>query len=248
MPNPDLERYHLERFLSALSIELTSSPVRGEAPDFLIHLANRTVGIEHTQFFMPGIEGEAPSQMLHALKNLAIEHARRLFREQGGPPLYIWAHMNSHGPRTKQEAFALGERLASIVMINGWSDSVADGPRSFDLWRHIPQMSSYTVLPSVDGTDELWTCGGGGWVATVSPDLIQATLNAKRNRYQMYIRSADEVWLLIVNDEFRGGAPCEIGETARDAAYDHPFDRAFWYDTVRHAAVELRSSNSLTSG
>src|SRR5687767_8601456 len=120
MPNPDLERYHLNKFLSAVSIELTATPVRGEAPDFLIQLANRTVGIEHTEFFMPRVEGEAPPQMLHALKNLAIEHARRLFRERGGPALYIWAHMNSQGPRTKVEAFALGERLANIVMINGW--------------------------------------------------------------------------------------------------------------------------------
>jgi hypothetical protein len=249
MPNLDLERYHLNRFLDAVSLIPTDEPVRTEAPDFLINLADRTIGVEHTEFYMPHLVGEPPPQMLHSLKNLAVEHARTLFRARGGPAVYVWVHMHSHGPRNKREAYALGEHFAGIVMRNGWATSVADGARSFDLWRDLPQISRYTILPSVDGVDELWTCGGGGWVGTVNPDHIQKALEAKAARYSNYIAKAPEIWLLLVNDEFRGGAPCEIGDSAQDAVYVHPFDRAFWYDTVRHSVVELRSArNSLTSG
>jgi hypothetical protein len=245
MPNYDLERYHFDGFLRVAGISPDAEPLREEAPDFIICIAGNTVGVEHTTFYLPHQDGTPPPQMLHALKWRAVNRAQRLFRERGGPALYVTVHYSNHGPRTNAEADELAETLAQMVLENGWSNTVAEGHRRFDVWRVIPGIHSYSVLPSIDGVDELWSTGSAGFVATVSPEQVQGYISTKDQRYPSYSSRVSQVWLLIVNDEFRGGAPCELGLEARNAAYHFSFDRVYWFDTVHQYVVAFRRRDTV---
>ena len=142
------------------------------------------------------------------------------------------------GPRTKRVAYGLAERLAELVARNGWPRSLKS--QTFEAWRDVPEIHSYIVMPSVDGEDELWHGGSGGWVATVEPAHVQASLDRKASLYAQYIWRVPTVWLLVVNDMVRGGTPCEIGPEARGNAYITPFDRVFWLELVSGTVTELR--------
>lgn len=238
MPNPDLEAFHLDYFLRAVQLTADAVPERSEAPDFTLKLAGRKVGIEHTQFFLPPPAGEKPQQQIEALQNLAVEQARRIFRQAGGPALYVYPVFNdARAPRSKTEAYALAPRLAAVVAKNRWPEERQ--ARTFETWRDLPELHGYTVMRSVDGVDELWNGGSGGMVAEIKPHHVEACLDSKATKHCEYLQRTDEVWLLIVNDGFRGGAPCELGDEAATARYIFPFERVFWLEITSDCVTEL---------
>lgn len=241
MPNRDLELFHLTRFLDVFGLELDAAPVHSDSPDFLVELNGRHIGIEHTQFFLPPEPGDSPQQQLDALQELAVEQAQRLFHAAGGPALYVSVQFD-HGrtPSSKAQAYDLGKRLASVVRRNGWPASPEEA--TFEPWRDLPEVCAYSVMNSVDGVDELWQGGSGGWVAPVGTPHVEAVLAAKGARYQRYAERAADHWLLIVNDPFRGGTPCQISEGAATARYTFPFDRAFWFQYPYGPVTELHRS------
>jgi hypothetical protein len=200
------------------------------------------IGLEHTRFFIPTPAGDIPEQQLSALQDLAVAHAKHCFRNAGGPALYVYPLFNHRrAPKTKADAYALGQRFAEIVARNGYTHHST--PQTFRIWQETPEIHSYTVMQSVNGVDELWSGGKGGWVAQVKPAQIQACLDSKASRYPEYKLRATRIWLLVVNDMLNGGALCEIGDHARNATYAFPFDRAYWLESFEGEVIELGKSN-----
>jgi hypothetical protein len=72
---------HIQRFLAAAGLSPDESPRHGDKPDCLLQLDGTLIGIEHTEFFFPADQGQITRQKLDALQTLAINEARRLFRE-----------------------------------------------------------------------------------------------------------------------------------------------------------------------
>jgi hypothetical protein len=234
-----LEDFHIERFVEASGLVMDEPLKPSESPDCLTRIGDSAVGIEHTQFFFPTPEGHIPRQQLNSLRRMAVEEARRRFRAAGGPALYVHpTFTGQRGPRTKQQAYDLADRLARVVAKNGWPEYPAYA--HFEPWRDVREVASYFVMESVDGTDELWHGGGGGWVAAVEPTHVQTCIDAKEPLYPRYRSKAPSVWLLIVNDMIRGGTPCDLGGPAAAAEYRTSFDRVFWFELISGRSTELR--------
>jgi hypothetical protein len=239
MSDQRLEDFHIERFLVAAGISPDEKPQPSESPDCLLRLAGRLIGLEHTEFFLPSKAGEISPKQHNSYQELCVEHARQVFRKSGGPALYVYPIFNTHRvPRTKQDAYDVGKRLAELVALNGWPQSPY--LQRFKDWRKLPEFDSYFVMSSLDGQDELWHSGGGGMVQTVEPKHIQACLDEKAPLYARYLQSTPVVWLLIVNDMFRGGTPCKIGIEASMEYYTTPFDRIFWFESMTEDVTELQ--------
>lgn len=237
MGRKEIEAYHLQQLLRVLDLPLHSEPDPGESPDFLLNVAGKTIGVEHTQFFLAPKPGQPPDQMLDSLADSAVDHARRSFRERGGPPLYVWPLFSSR-PRTKAEALHVGECLADAVMTNGWATCVRSGAQRFDVYSQVPGIASYHVLPSIDGVEELWAGGGGGIVTDVEPRHVQECIGRKDVLYESYLRKAPEVWLLIVNDML-AGALGRLAPEAREVHYRTNFDRVYWLELIEQEVVRL---------
>jgi hypothetical protein len=58
-----------------------------------------------------------------------------------------------------------------------------------------------------------------------------------------WYRGCQELWLVVVNDEFSRGAPVELARTSEGASYAHSFDRVFWLEPHRLRVWELQSAN-----
>lgn len=228
-----IEERQVKLALAGMGLELHAAHVRREeSPDFILPLGGRRIGIEHTEFFFPEKETSAPRGFQN-LRHEAVEMARLKFRANGGPPLYVTPEFidipHPMGPNTRSCRDDFAERFERVVRANGWPDDPHDH-RVFNFHPDLPEIAYYMVSPSIDGTDELWACGGAAIERYVEPHHIQAVLDKKAEKHQSYSQKCDSVWLLIVNGGAIRTVPCELGDYARDASYSSPFDRAFWLD------------------
>ena len=80
-------------------------------PDFLVKAKQETIGVEVTRFSAQGNQFEANS-----LVDRALECGRQIFRDNGGPALYVSVHFSSE-PKTKCQAKDIGKPLARVVQI-----------------------------------------------------------------------------------------------------------------------------------
>ena len=77
------------------------------------------------------------------------------------------------------------------------------------------------VSPSIDGTDELWACGGAVIERYVEPRHVQAVLDKKAEKHDVYAQKCDSVWLLIVNGGAIRTVPCELEDYAETLRIRH---------------------------
>ena len=226
-----MEHRQVELALTEMGFGHCMSTLRaGESPDFIFPLGGRPIGIEVVEFFYPATDVPRGFQNL---RHIAVEKARRRFRDNGGPPLYVTVMFNDYpspqGPKSRADTDDFAERFERMVTNNGWPN----GPYThwpFYLHPDIPEVPLYVVGPSVDGKDELWACGGAANGALIKPEHVQDVLSSKAAKYERYAAKCDAVWLLIVNGGAIRTIPCELGDDARNASYSFPFERAFWFD------------------
>ena len=202
----------------------------GESPDFIFPLDGRAVGLEVVEFFYP--DRNVPRGFQN-LRHLAVDKARRRFRDNGGPPLSLTVMFNDYpypqGPRSTPDTNDFAERFERVVTNNGWSNNpLAHWP--FYFHPDIPEVSLYVVSPSIDDKGEQWACDGPANGALVEPKHVQDVLSSKAKKFERYAAKCDAVWLLIVNGGAYRTIPCRLGDDARNASYSFPFERAFWFD------------------
>ena len=108
------------------------------------------------------------------------------------------------------------------------------------LWSQLPEgIASITMFASVDGRDRLWSPGNGGWVVPVQKDHVDAVIERKLHVSTAAKEKCDEVWLVIVNDEFSNAAPAELSDDARAASYRYPFHRLLSLEPHREPVWDL---------
>ena len=204
-----------------------------EEPDYLVSIDGQDIGIEITRFFSAPEPGEKSDQELDGLGELSIGVAKSLFKEVSELALYVSVHF-ARRPESKREAYDLAKRVAAAVL------NTVNSPIGYDWHTELPEVAGLDVWPSIDGVDELWQGGMGGFVRVVHPPAIQAVLDAKNGKLAQYRRKVKTVWLGIVHDIFRGGALCELDPEATEHVFQSSYDKVFWVDVQKPAAYELR--------
>ena len=126
-------------------------------PDFSVEVKRETIGIEVTRFSAQGNQFESNS-----LVDRVLECGRQIFRDKGGPALYVSVHFSSE-PRTKHQAKDLGKRLARVVQImleHKVKDSSAYSSEAlcalFSEHDLLDNISDIYFENSIDGKNELW--------------------------------------------------------------------------------------------
>jgi hypothetical protein len=250
MADKSLERRYLSHALEILGMRPEGVIESSETPDFLLRLAGYVVGIEVTAFYFPEPDLSQPQQARVSMQRIAVEQARRQFRAQGGPPLYVTMHFHSNRPLSKDRAYELGPLLARAV-------ALTPIPASIDqLWSRVdhrdlpPALHSISIAASVNTTDELWHPSISGWVAPVESAHIEGEIARKAKRLATIREKCASAWLLIVNDSFHGGAMCKLSAAARAFQFGSPFDKTLWlkspciYDLCTPGNVARRWQNS----
>jgi hypothetical protein len=245
MSNKRLERWYIEQLRRAVPDFPPGTVHCDESPDFLVQGDQRTIGIEVTVFHCPSPEGKRPHQEEQALKDRVVAAANKIHAEAGGLGLYVTVFFARPTSITKHDVREQGAAIARAVAVTAPPGSLAEPAMRVPWDRLPPGVTDITIRPSIDGQDRLWSADAGGWVARVGPTQIQAVLDRKRAMASRALAKCDEMWLIIVNDEFSRGAPVELPEESGQADYDHRFDRLFWLEPHRQRALELWSASRL---
>ena len=190
------ERQSLQHVLGALGIAVDEEPVGGEAPDFTLAVAGRTIGIEVTAFQSgtrtdDGValrQGEGEWQKLEAASR-DLRNARS-YLDDVHAGLFFKASMP---PRSAYAAFM--EEIASFVR-----ERAAElGPKGRDYWPRdfaSPLMREYLrCLHLRRGQYPEWfsNISHGGWIG--GPDAALTAIVTKKASKEY--RPTDELWLAI---------------------------------------------------
>lgn len=195
------------------------------APDFLIEVKADTIGVEVTRFSAQGDQFESNS-----LVDRALECGRQVFRDNGGPALYVSLHF-SREPETKRQADSIGKNLARIVRFmydrKIMENDAGCDETLFDNHGLLDYVSAIRVY-SVDVEDEPWKSPRVGWVASVSAEEVQKVIDEKNEKLSDYRKNCKSVWLAIHNCLEAGFY--ELSDEAMQFNYRHDFERIFWID------------------
>jgi hypothetical protein len=233
MANKLLERHYLDRAMGLLEFRPSAEIRASETPDFLVPSGEQQIGIEVTAFYLREPNARQSHQARQGLQKIAVEQARRGFRASGGPALYVTVSFVQNRDLTKERAYALGPVLAKLVSGVRLPYSVHDATVCVDLHDLPPEIVHVSIHGSVDSSDELWYPTDSGWVAAIERSDIYAEIRRKTAALHIIRGRCDQAWLLIVNDGFRGGAPCELSADARHFGFCSPFDRTLWLESHR---------------
>jgi hypothetical protein len=242
MANKRKERWFVEQLRHVLHDFPEGHIESDEAPDILVRSDRCTLGIEVTVFHLPPSDGQRPQQEDQALKDRVVDAALAVHTSGGGPALYVTVYFRRGSKITKRDVTVYGEVVARAVRGTPWPVSL-DEPGVTVPWEQLPPfVSEITIRAAVTGGRPLWSANAGGWVAPVEPDQIQAVLDRKAAMGERARTKCQELWLVVVNDEFSRGAPVELTTTSESATYAHSFDRVFWLEPHRLRVWELQSA------
>lgn len=243
MADKALERRYLDALRIALPASFSGQVIESETPDFLIVGAGQErVGVELTRFYLPPQPGRRPHQELVRLRERVVGHAEKVHSGRGGPALYVDVYFPEIFAFRKTDVSELANELADSILSTSVPQHREEPSVKIPQSQRPKWTAGIMVHPSVDGIDRLWAADEGGWVEEVRSSHITSILRDKTRMALPARRKCDSLSLVVVNDEFSGGAPANISKEALSAFYEGPFERLIWLLPHGPRAIELHIS------
>ena len=228
MPDKKRERYYLSRLRACVPDLPVGDPIEPEPPDFVLIEDGHRLGIELTTFYLPPEPGKRPHQEQQSLKERIVAEAAALHAQAGGPALYVQIIFNDRQKLQKRDIQLFSRELANAILTYPVPHHITEPDVELP-WEYKPKWAGLIrVAGSIDGIDKLWQADAGGWVAEITSEHISNVVRNKSNCEPLARIQCDQLWLVIVNDNFSRAAQAEITAEALEASYKGPFDRLMW--------------------
>ena len=238
MPDLEREQHYFERLRLALP-ELLAAPFqRREAPDYLIEIGDRTVGVELTEYHTLPLGDARPASEVAELMRRVIARAQEMHAALGGPPLYVKCAFRHGVILQKRDVEMHASALAQAVLATPQPISIADQAGTL-AWDNLPEFAAKVWRrASVDGNDLLWSPVEVGWVSQIGSEHVAALIERKNGKVERYREVCDEIWLTIVH--YNGMRDfSELSWEASLAQDPSRFDRVLWLNSLIPAVQEL---------
>ncbi|MBM3340689.1 MAG: hypothetical protein FJY56_01030 [Betaproteobacteria bacterium] len=238
-----IERALLEQFVRALR-EIPAGEVEAtEEPDFLVHLPNRTLGLEVSELHRPTPDGEVPSQAAEAMRRRVVARAQDIYVARGLPAVHASVHLDSRKSISKGEVESLATSIATLVARNV---PVADDQTVYEDYNwenrsYFPENVSRVSVGRFSGvTKTFFGCPGATFVPQLTREDIVRVLARKETKRTRYQSRCSELWLVVVADLAAMSTWFEFDSTVLDVEYSTGFDRVFLFRQFPQLAHELR--------
>lgn len=233
------ELFLLERFVDAAKLQVEIIEPR-EAPDFIIRVNSRLIGVEVTELFISHDRSSNPIQTQESISSRIVAAAQQLYQASGGPPAHITVcfgpgedlrRLNRDRTAKALAAFVHGLNLSEWQRFD-WVSEELDGP--------LPNEVSFVHALGVPSFDMAhWSVARAGWVAPLAAISLQARVDEKAKRLPTYQDTMAENWLLIVADAMNPSQLIEAKDDFNPRAVSSPFARTFFYRHPDRVVVEL---------
>ena len=236
------ERFFLDRFLECRKIVPTLVEER-ESPDFLLHLNDKTVGVEVTFLHIRDSSPEPLIQEVESVTDGITSDAEDLYHASDGIPVHVTVLFGFNFRPKAVRWKGVSRGLVDIVRGMGLNPGESGEWRSWDEenWDHplagsIDRLYAWAVP---DPEMARWRVARAGWVAPLTPEHLQRPIAKKSSKIGAYKDAAPENWLLIVAN---GMKPSQSFDVPRDFPANEvssPFERTFFYRYPDGEVIEI---------
>lgn len=235
------EAFYVERLLKLMNIDATIVDDAGEAPDVIIQIGAVRTGVEVTEIFRDSRSRSMSLQAREAFAHHVLMRAKQTYIESGGVPASVSVHFSLNYDLRKIQRDALSSQLAAFVR------SLGVGPDQLKQWRStgiddpLPEAVNFVQAYGFPAGSlaHHWSAPSAGWVATLTPQILQSRIDEKSRLLVNYRSRIRENWLLLVSD---GARPSQFFDPPTDEvarAVTSPFDRTFYLASFKGIAIEL---------
>jgi len=236
------ERFLLERFIEAAALPAEITAER-EAPDFIVRVEGRTVGIEVTELFIPPREGRTLRQAQESLSARLVSRAQEIYRASGAPPVHVTALFRAGLDFRQIDRDATAMRLASFIQsLKLTSGQRHEWPPAEDDDEDDDRLQEFSYLQALGvPTYDLasWRIARAGWSAGLTADTVQSSVNQKAARLVTYQEAIAENWLVIVADRTKPSGMFRMKPDFDFRQISSPFARTFLYLYPERPIIEL---------
>lgn len=237
-PQKQHERFLLERFIEAASFDAQIVEER-EAPDFIVRVEGRTVGVEVTELFINHDASQSPLQVQESISTRIVLRARQIYEESGASPVQVKVCFRPGRDLRQLNMKETASDLACFVQCLGLIECqrVVRPSGSGD---PLPDEISYVQALGVPRLEMAhWAVARAGWVAPLTPAALQLRIDDKASRLQDYSEVVTETWLLIVADTTKPSQSMEAKADFNPHVVSSPFPRTFFYRYPEKRVIEL---------
>ena len=211
-----------------------------EAPDFILEIEGKTVGLEVTEVFIRDDGSPLGPKAKESVVARIVEGARRLYEEAGGKPLHVSLGFSSstyiQTVNRNQTAAAVANFLLEldppVDELVKWKPSYKDNALP-------PCITFMHILAVPSETMAHWHAPQAGWVAPLSEQVLQTCVDEKAAKLTKYRSAAPEIWLLLAVE---GRAPSQFFDRRPDIRPDairSPFDRTYLLSLIEGTVQEV---------
>lgn len=213
-----------------------------EHPDFLIHSATGTIGIELVDYVSGHSRAGSAERMQEELRDRIVGQAQTAFESDHDEIVWVTFFWYPGVQFTKSSPRQLGPVIAEWVAralpqtIPGKSSIERD-----DLEGSVLEYKLVCADIRREASLErsYWTNAEAGFLGS-QPEELQAVITSKDSKFSEYRRACDEVWLLVVADGRHISSTFSPEEETLAHAYHSPFDRVFFFDLPTGIARRLK--------
>ena len=245
------ERFFLDRFLEHQGILPTDiQQPDPPAPDVLINLEGRKVGIELTELCVRSKKSEAHPQpaeepllqAVESITDLIVSKAREIYFDADNPPVLstvVFSNRIAIDQNRDQIAKLIAHKIQSMSLrdpqVVDWRSS-EDGNEEHPLSELVAFIHTCRVP---ERRFARWTVARAGIVATLSPEHLQDSIDKKARKINGYKKYAEETWLLIVADRTRPSQKFSIPPDFPLDSLSSPFAKTFYYCYAAEEVLEF---------
>ena len=210
------ETHYIEEARRASSIFPAGDLIPHERPDFLLHAATGTIGIEVTELCRE--EPRAEAGRLMKVPNTA---RGRYIQLANAEPVDVSTAFSSQA--TTIGFNELAHSLAEFVYKHRHEKT-----RRFT-WRDLPKGYLHIGIHRPNYPGGKWHAVRAFDVVSAPKQLVEARIAEKNTRVAEYRKVASELWLLIVNDRFLGPGEVHVGSELMTWKFVFDFDRVLLF-------------------
>jgi hypothetical protein len=233
------ERFLLERFFeaAALAAEIVDE---WEAPDFIVQLEGRRIGVEVTELFISHDTTQNLMQAQESISARIVSKARQIYDASGGPPAHVSVCFSPGRDLRKLNRDRTANDLATFVRALNLTEWQRVDWRPEDFEGPLPEEISFVHALGVPGREMgHWTVARAGWAAPVTVGALQMRVDEKATRLPKYREAVSENWLVIIADATKPSGLFDARSQIDTGAVSSPFSRTYFYGHPERIIMNL---------
>lgn len=233
------ERFILEQFFRAANLNGDIVNDRSEAPDFIVKFGHELVGIEVTELYVIRGDDAGNLQAQESLARRIVSKAQQLYTSCGLQCAHVSVHFASRTDLRNLNRDEVAAALCAFVKAQGLA--VNQHVQWYQDYLGVsPEAVTYMQML---GVPELrmahWTVPKAGWVAPMTDNVLQTSINEKAALWPGYSQRVATNWLLLVGGGAKPSQFFDLPSAAVASALSSPFARTFYFARMQGIVVEL---------